>query len=84
MQAKQGDFKLKYLCCVRLAKAQKASDRADAEDGPGGTRRKGAGETEQGLPHLGLSILPEPRGSFGRTRPQQNSWHPTGDQQAGG
>lgn len=49
------------ICCVRFAEAQEASDGTDVEDGPGDARREGAGEAKQGVPCLGLSILPEPR-----------------------
>lgn len=54
-------FKTMHLCCVRFAETQEASDGADVEDSPGGSRREGAGEAKPGLPRLGLSVLPEPR-----------------------
>lgn len=71
------------VCCVRFAEAQEASDGADVEDGPGDPRREGAGEAKQGVPRLGLSILPEPRWNPGQLWEQQSSRHPTGGQQAG-
>lgn len=77
-------LKLLSICFVRCPKAQEASDRAAGEDGPGSPWREGAREEKEGLPLLGLQILPEPGWNPDQPWGHEGSWHSTGCQQVGG